>query len=136
MNSDVPLAGQLFRELMIDIFLRNRLAQSQLQLGGQTVNLRHITCPVLNLIGAHDEVVPPTASLSLRELVGSHDARTLHLPTGHLGLAVSRAAHENLWPQVVAWLREREQKRVISGVKSGARPRRRPTSRKHEAGGL
>lgn len=136
MNSDVPLAGQLFRELMIDIFLHDRLAQSQLQLGGQTVNLRHITCPVLNIIGEHDEVVPPTASLSLLELVGSHDARTLRLPTGHLGLAVSRAAHEKLWPQVAAWLREHEQKRVISRVQSGARPRRRLTSRTHEAGGL
>lgn len=112
MNSDVPLAGQLFREMMIDIFQRNLLTQSRLQVGGQTVTLQHITCPVLNIIGEYDEVVPPPASLPFIELVGSRDTRNVIVPTGHLGLAVSRAAHKKLWPKVNSWLKERDDRKV------------------------
>lgn len=108
MNSDVPLAGQLFRELMIDIFQRNLLAQSRFQVGGQTVSLPHIACPVLNIIGEYDEVVPLSSSLPFLELVGSRDTRNLLFPTGHLGLAVSRAAHKKLWPTVNSWLKKRD----------------------------
>jgi polyhydroxyalkanoate synthase len=108
MNSDVPLAGQLFREWMIDIFQRNLLTQNRLQVGSQTVTLQHIACPVLNIIGEYDDVVPPPASLPFSALVGSRDARNLVFPTGHLGLVASRAAHEKLWPEVNRWLKERE----------------------------
>ena len=107
MNSDVPMAGQIFHEVMKDIFVDNSLAQSRLQVGGQLVRLRTITCPVLNIMGKYDDVVPAKTSQSLIELVSSHDTRNLIFPRGHIGLAVSRAAHKQLWPQVGTWLRER-----------------------------
>ena len=107
MNSDVPMAGQIFHEVMKDIFADNSLAQSRLQVGGQLVRLCTITCPVLNIMGKYDGVVRAKASQSLIELVGSSDTRNLTFPRGHIGLAVSRAAHTQLWPQVGAWLRER-----------------------------
>jgi polyhydroxyalkanoate synthase len=110
MNSDVPVAGQLFGEVMEDIFLNNFLAQSRLQVGRQTVNLQNITCPVLNVMGKYDDVVHPKSSLPFSELVGSSDKRNLIFPTGHIGLAVSSAAHEKLWPRVGAWLKERDEK--------------------------
>lgn len=108
MNSDVPLAGQIFREMMEDIFRHNLLVQGRFQVAGQTVNLRAITCPVLNVIGEHDDVVHPRSSLPLLDLIGSDDARNLVFPTGHIGAAVSAAAQKKLWPQVGAWLKERD----------------------------
>jgi polyhydroxyalkanoate synthase len=106
MNSDVPLAGQLFRELSRDIFQQNLLVRGRLQVGGRTVNLKHITCPVLNVIGERDDVVHPKSSLPFIELVGSSEARNLVFPTGHIGAAVSTSAQKKLWPQVGAWLRD------------------------------
>jgi len=108
MNSDVPLAGQVFRELMQEIFQHNRLARGGLQVGDRAVDLQHITCPVLNIIGEYDDVVHPKSSLPLVELVSSGDTRNLVFPTGHIGAVVSSAAHTKLWPQVGAWLKERE----------------------------
>jgi polyhydroxyalkanoate synthase len=107
MNSDVPLAGQIFRELTQDLFLQNLLAQNRLRVGGAMTDLRRITCPVLNVIGEYDDVVHPKSSLPLLAAVGSSDAHNLLFPTGHVGAVVSTAAHKKLWPQVGRWLRER-----------------------------
>jgi polyhydroxyalkanoate synthase len=116
MNSDVPLAGQIFREIIQDIFQHNRLARGRLRVNDRVVNLQHITCPVLNIIGEYDDVVHPKSSLPFIELVGSSDTHNLIFPVGHLGAVVSSAAHKHLWPQVGAWLKERDGKGVgLSG---------------------
>jgi len=106
-NSDVPLAGRIFREMTRDIFQQNLLKQNRLRVGGETVDLRRITCPVLNVVGEYDDVVHPQSSLPLLECVGSADKVNLLFPTGHVGAVVSTAAHKKLWPQVGQWLRDR-----------------------------
>ena len=107
MNSDVPLAGRIFREVTQDIFQRNLLMQNRLRVGGEAVDLRRITCPVLNVVGEYDDVVHPQSSLPFLEYVGSADKANLLFPTGHIGVAVSAAAHKKLWPQVGQWLKAR-----------------------------
>jgi polyhydroxyalkanoate synthase len=109
MHSDVPLAGQLFQELSNNIFRQNRLTSGQLCVGGRVVNLHNITCPVLNIVGEFDDVVHPRSSLPLLELVGSQDKQNLVFSAGHIGLAVSGAAHKKLWPRVGRWLKERSE---------------------------
>ena len=108
LNSDVPLAGQLCRELVEDILNKNLLVQGRFQVSDQTVNLRHITCPVLNVVAEYDQVVPPNASLPLIDLVGSSDKQNILCTTGHMGLAVSTVAHRRLWPRVGRWLTEHD----------------------------
>jgi polyhydroxyalkanoate synthase len=107
MNSDVPLAGQLFREMTRDIFQQNLLRHNRLRVGGDVVDLRRITCPVLNVIGEYDDVVHPQSSLPLLECIGSTDKMNSLLPAGHIGVVVSAGAHKKLWPQVGQWLQER-----------------------------
>lgn len=109
MNSDVPLAGQIFRELLQGIFQQNLLVQNRLQVGGKRVDLMQITCPVFNVAGEYDDVVHPTSSLPLIELIGSADQANLLFPTGHIGVVVSTAAHKKLWPQIGQWLKVRSQ---------------------------
>jgi polyhydroxyalkanoate synthase len=113
-NSDVPLAGQVFREVTQEIFQQNLLAQGRLPVGSRTVNLKNITCPVLNIMGEYDRVAHPQSSLPLIELVGSRDKQNLVFPSGHVGLAVSRAAHKELWPWVGTWLQERDREKSES----------------------
>ena len=106
MNSDVPLAGRIFREVTQDVFQQNLLRQNRLRVGAEVVDLQRITCPVLNVVGEYDDVVHPKSSLPLLTLVGSNDAHNLLFPTGHVGAVVSAAAHKKLWPQVGQWLKE------------------------------
>lgn len=105
MNSDVPLAGRIFREVTQDIFQRNLLMKNRLLIGGRAVDLRRIICPVLNIVAEYDDVVHPQSSLPLLACVGSADKENLLFPTGHIGIAVSAAAHKKLWPQVGQWLK-------------------------------
>lgn len=111
MNSDVPLAGQIFRELHSDLTQQNLLAQNRMRVGGRLVDLRKITCPVLNIAGEHDDVVQPQASLPLLDLVGSRDKEQLLFPAGHIGVVVSNSAQKKLWPQVGAWLKKHDRQK-------------------------
>jgi polyhydroxyalkanoate synthase len=107
MSDDVPLAGQIFREMTGNIFRRNLLCENALEVGGRKVDVASITCPVLNIIGEYDDVVPPAASRPFVHAVGSGDAKNLEFPSGHMGLAVSAAAQAKVWPEIGSWLAER-----------------------------
>jgi polyhydroxyalkanoate synthase len=117
MNSDVPLAGQIFRELHSDLIQQNLLVQNRMQVGGRPVDLKQITCPVLNIAGEHDDVVHPQASLPLLDLIGSRDKELLLFPAGHIGVVVGGSAQKKLWPQVGAWLRQHDRRRNSSQQK-------------------
>lgn len=107
MNSDVPLAGQIFREVTHDVFQQNLLRQNQLRVGNTVVDLRRISCPVFSIIGENDDVVHPHSSQPFTECVGSADTATVTFPAGHVGVVVGAAAHKKLWPEVSSWLRNR-----------------------------
>jgi polyhydroxyalkanoate synthase subunit PhaC len=109
MRSDMPLAGQVYREMHQLIFKRNALKTGGLKVGDELVELRRISCPLLNIVAEQDDVVHPRSSLGLLEHVGSEDKRNLCFPTGHIGAVVSAAAIAKLWPQVGQWLAERDQ---------------------------
>ena len=108
MSSDVPLAGQIFREITGDIFKRNLLAKGEFKVGGRPVDLREVTCPLLNIVAELDDVVHPGSSLPLPRKVGSADRLNLTFPTGHIGAAVSAGAIRKMWPQVGEWLADRD----------------------------
>ena len=107
MDSDVPMAGAMFREVTDQLFGHNLLMRSEFRVGGTRVDLKNIACPLLNVIGEHDDVVPPSSSAALGEAVGSRDWSNLTYPAGHVGTAVSGGAQRKLWPQVAQWLAAR-----------------------------
>jgi polyhydroxyalkanoate synthase len=106
LDSDVPFAGQLFLDVMGDAYGRGLFATGQLTVGDRGVALENIRCPVLNVSAEHDKLVPAAESAGFTLHVGSSDATNLVFDCGHLGLMLSRAAHENLWPHVGQWLRK------------------------------
>ena len=123
MNNDVPIAGQIFRELTTQLFKKNLLAKSEFVVGEGKVELKNITCPVLNVVAEKDDVVAPRASLPFIELIGSQDKANLVFPTGHMGAAVSSGAQKHLWPQVAAWLGDRDaQPKNVGCPGSNAKP--------------
>jgi polyhydroxyalkanoate synthase len=108
MMSDVPLAGRTFRQLVVDLFKNNALVKGEFRLGDQVVDLRRITCPLLNVVADKDDVVHPDSSLGLPGYVASADKHNLTFPTGHLGAVVSAGAMTKLWPQIGSWLAARD----------------------------
>lgn len=107
LNDNVPVAGEVFREFVKHLYQQNLLVQNQLTFGNHTVNLKRITCPVLNLMAEHDDLVPPAQSQPFNDLVGSKDRETIRHATGHIGLAMGSSAQREMWPHVVQWLAKR-----------------------------
>jgi polyhydroxyalkanoate synthase len=90
---------------MSDVYWDGQLADNRLHVNGRCVALDQIRCPVLNISGGRDELVPPQTTVRLANCVGSSYARNFIFPASHIGLIASRAAHEQLWPRVCTWLK-------------------------------
>ncbi len=106
-NDNVAVPGEVYRDFVKHLYQQNLLVKNRMPVGGRVVDLRRITCPVLNLLASQDTLVPPAQSAPLTDLVGSEDTKTIELATGHIGLAMGSAAQRELWPQAVAWLAQR-----------------------------
>ena len=102
----VPIIGKVFEKILNDISKKNLLIQNKMMLGENLVDLKKITIPILNIVGTNDDLVSAESSRSITDVVSSKDKKTLELPTGHVGLCISRTAHKKLWPEVGKWLIE------------------------------
>jgi len=107
LNDNIPVAGEVFREFVKYLYQENQLVEGKLMINGKRVDLKDITCSVMNLIAEHDHLVPPASSLIFEELISSKDKKTIVYPSGHIGLSVSSKSLKGLWPEVADWLIER-----------------------------
>ena len=100
-------AGETIRKFVKDLYQGNKLIKGELEIGGERVDLKTLTCPLLNIFGTKDHLVPPECSRPLTDLVGSVDTETMELPIGHIGMYVSSKSQQVLAPRIVSWLTER-----------------------------
>jgi polyhydroxyalkanoate synthase len=107
LNDNISVPGEVFREFVKGLYQQNLLAQNRMPVGQELVDLRKITCPILNIIGRSDDLVPCAQSLPFNDLVASTDRKSIVFPSGHIGLAVGSKAQTQLWPEVCRWLGER-----------------------------
>ncbi len=101
------IIGKVYREIVNQVYRNNLLIKNKMRVGHDTINLKNITIPTLNIVGTKDDLVPPSSSKSIINAVGSADKRLIEFPTGHVGLCISPPAHEKLWPEVGRWLAKR-----------------------------
>jgi polyhydroxyalkanoate synthase len=106
-SPDVPAAT--FQQFIDDFYKKNLLIQNKLMVGGDRVDLKKITMPILNYYGKYDHLVPPEACEMLVKKVGSKDATNVCLNTGHIGIYVSSKCQKEFAPKIAEWLKEREQ---------------------------
>ncbi|MGA1462874.1 MAG: alpha/beta fold hydrolase [Steroidobacteraceae bacterium] len=96
-------AGAAFAQFCRVFYRENRLVTGGLAFSAGTVDLSRIRCPVLNIFGSEDHLVPPAASRPLGSLLVAATYEELEVPTGHIGMYVSRAARE-VPEKIAAWL--------------------------------
>ncbi len=100
-------AGETFRQFIKDFYQNNGFINGGVTLGGQELDLKQITCPVLNIYAMQDHLVPPDASKALKSLTESTDYTELAFPGGHIGIYVSGKAQKEVTPTIGKWLNER-----------------------------
>ena len=104
-NVDVP--GPTYVSIINDLYRDNKLVKGTLELRGERVDLKNITCPVMIAEAAADHIVPSDSSDRLAGLVGSNDVEVHGFRGGHIGLVVGRASKEGLRPDMTDWLEAR-----------------------------
>ncbi len=107
LNDGAPFPAELFRTVIKELYRKNLLIKNKLKVGGQKVVLSKIKCPVLNVVGAHDQVAVPESSQKLLGLLGSVDKQTLALDYGHLTIVAGSGAQEDFWRRSVEWFAPR-----------------------------
>ena len=107
LNDNVPVPGEMYRQWAKYLFQQNLLVQNRMPVGKHIVDLRKITCPLMNLMAEKDDLVPPAQSSPLNDLVSSKDKETIVVPAGHIGLSIGGYAQKKVWPKVCEWLGER-----------------------------
>jgi polyhydroxyalkanoate synthase subunit PhaC len=96
--------GEVVRQWFKDLYQGNKLINSELVLGGRTVELKRITMPVLNIYAEGDVVVPNSCSQGMHGRFGTKDYSELGVPGGHIGTFVGGKAQKILAPSIVKWL--------------------------------
>ncbi len=125
-SPDLP--GEVFRQFIKDCYQGNKLLKNQLEVGGQVVNLKKLTMPLLNIYGKFDHLVPPEACEQLVKHVGSKDTEDICLDTGHIGIYVSSKYQKEFAPKIANWLKDRDR------IPIKRAPRKKTTDGKTTAG--
>jgi polyhydroxyalkanoate synthase len=105
-SPDIP--GETFREFIRDCYQKNLLIQSKMVVGGQRVDLKNVTMPLLNIYAKFDHLVPPESCEPLTRKVGSEDTEDICLKTGHIGIYVSSKCQAEFAPKIASWLKDRD----------------------------
>jgi polyhydroxyalkanoate synthase len=100
-------AGEAFRQFIRDFYQCNKLVEGGLEIGGRKVDLKRITCPVLNIYAEQDHLVPPSASRPMGKLVGTKDYTELAFKGGHIGIYVSGRSQREVPPAIHQWMKAR-----------------------------
>lgn len=103
-NDTVPFPGEAFRQWIRDFYQQNKLVRGELRLRGQSVDLEHITCPVLSIAGKKDHICTLPQARALMNAISSQDKEFLTLNAGHVGLLTSAGSRRELLPRLQHWL--------------------------------
>lgn len=100
-------AGEMYRQFIKDCYQKNLLIKNEMMLNGKRIDLKNITMPLLNVMGAYDHLVPIAASKPLNDAVASTDKEIMVFPTGHIGMFVGGKSQKEICPKISLWLRMR-----------------------------
>lgn len=108
-NEFTPFPGEFFRQWVKEFYQQNKLVRGELVLGGRSVDLSNIRCPLLVVGAKQDNITPPQCARALMDATSGSDKEYLELPGGHISLIAGRGARRNVWPKVSGWIGQRSQ---------------------------
>ncbi len=107
-SDNVSFPGECYVTYLEELYRKDALWQGTFRLAGRPARLEAIECPTLVVTFEHDHIVPWQSAACLLERVATADKHHLHLPGGHVGAVVSRAAARGLWPAISKFWSDRE----------------------------
>ncbi|MGA7289562.1 MAG: hypothetical protein WBX02_15775, partial [Terriglobales bacterium] len=103
-TDNVPLAGGVFRQLIVDLYRHDLLMRGEWMIRGERVDLSHISANLLTVIAEGDHITPPCQSEAILSKVSSRDKELFSVPGGHIGIMAGSGANKRTWPHIEGWL--------------------------------
>lgn len=110
MLDELPLARQLFEEVVELLYRENRFMDGTLIIRGQRATPLAVDAPILSVIEVRSRLVPSASVLPFHDAVRSIDKRVLWyegdigVALQHVGMLVGKRAHQYVWPEILQWL--------------------------------
>ncbi|MGE5371253.1 MAG: PHA/PHB synthase family protein [Solirubrobacterales bacterium] len=111
-NENTNFPGEIYRQLVKDFYVGNKLMKGEIELRGQKVDLSRIKSPVLALAGESDHIVLPGQTGALMDKLPNPDKQFELYPVGHGGLVFGSTAKQKVFPAISAWLAKRSGEQV------------------------
>jgi polyhydroxyalkanoate synthase len=106
-TDNVPLAGGAFRQLIVDLYRKDKLMRGELVVRGEHVDLSRIRANLLTVIAQDDHITPSCQSEPIMAKVSSRDKELFRVKGGHIGIMAGSGAAKHTWPHIDGWLRPR-----------------------------
>jgi polyhydroxyalkanoate synthase len=106
-NDNVAFPAAAYRTYITELYQHNALVAGKHRVGGRTVQLSNIDCPVLTIAAERDTICPPNAAVALNAACGSKVQEVLRVPGGHVGAVVGGKAAQALYPAMIKFLKEK-----------------------------
>jgi polyhydroxyalkanoate synthase len=106
-TDNIPLAGGVFRQLIVDLYRNDRLMRGELMIRGERVDLSRLRANLLTVIAEGDHITPPCQSKAIMSKVSSKDKELFSVPGGHIGIMAGSGANKRTWPKIDTWLATR-----------------------------
>lgn len=105
-NDNVEFPAAAYTTYISELYQGNKLVQGSHRVGGERVDLKNLTCPVLVVCAARDTICPPPAATALIDHCGAKVSKVLEVPGGHVGAVIGSRASRELYPAIAAWFRK------------------------------
>ncbi|MGO8985814.1 MAG: alpha/beta fold hydrolase [Terriglobales bacterium] len=106
-TDNIPLAGGVFRQLIVDLYRHDRLMRGEMIIRGERVDLSRLRANLLTVIAEGDHITPPCQSRAILSKVSSTDKELYSVPGGHIGIMAGSGANKRTWPTIDNWLAPR-----------------------------
>jgi len=106
-TDNIPMTGGFFRQLIVDLYQKDRLMRGELVVRGERVDVSRIRANLLTVIAEADHITPPRQSEPIMSKVGSADKELFRVRGGHIGIMAGSGACKHTWPHINAWLAAR-----------------------------
>ncbi len=103
-TDNIPMAGAAYRQLIVELYRKNKLINNQLVVRGGVVDLSRIRANLLTVIAEGDHITPPCQSATILTKVSSRDKELYRIHGGHIGIMAGSAAARTTWPHIDRWL--------------------------------
>ena len=102
--------GEAARQWLNDLYRENQLVNGEFEICGEKIDLKKISCPVINIYAEQDHIIPVSCSKALGQFVSKKNYEEIGFPGGHVGVFVSRKAQGVVAGGLVDWLEKKQGK--------------------------